>query len=164
MILWAWWLACGPGNGDCNDGPVGVEIGTGTTSFRPLADGDDVTMVFGPQGGWHIDVAARIDGIGPDVAIRPSASRIADALPLAGDQASSFVALTDYEAGACQGDAIGIRAFLDDATPDEPYADFICSLDGASLSLVVEVSDFGSRTATDEIEVIARPDPNQGCP
>ena len=48
-------------------GPVAprVEIGTGLTEFIDVADGADVELVAGPQGGWHVDVALRLYGMDP---------------------------------------------------------------------------------------------------
>jgi hypothetical protein len=40
-----------------------VVAGTGLSAFVPLADEDRVEIVAGPQGGWHIDVGARVEGL-----------------------------------------------------------------------------------------------------
>ena len=55
------------------DGPATVtrvELGTGMDTFTPLPPtGSDVELVRGPQGGWHLTVAARVwldDPAGPD--------------------------------------------------------------------------------------------------
>ncbi len=40
-----------------------LELGTGETEFVSLEDGDEVPLVYGPQGGWHIDATARFGGI-----------------------------------------------------------------------------------------------------
>lgn len=42
-----------------------VEIGTGLTEFIDIDDGDDVELVMGPQGGWHVDVALRLYDLDP---------------------------------------------------------------------------------------------------
>jgi len=42
-----------------------VEIGTGVTTFIPITDGDDVELVNGPQGGWHVDVTLRLYDVNP---------------------------------------------------------------------------------------------------
>lgn len=161
--LMAWWLfSCA--DLDCERGPIDVQIGTGVTKFEPLAEGEDVTMVFGIQGGWHIDVALRVEGVGTDVEVRPEVRRVSDGERLAGDQLPSLLLLADYRPGACRGDALGVRAFLDDATPAVPYPEFICSLAGERLQIDVDVSDFSERSATASIEVTARTDPNQFCP
>lgn len=51
----------------CADDPpppegVRVEVGLGLDRFVPVADGDPIELVFGPQGGWHVDLAARVYG------------------------------------------------------------------------------------------------------
>lgn len=37
-----------------------VEVGTGEVGFAPLSAGDEVELVYGPQGGYHIWTAVRI--------------------------------------------------------------------------------------------------------
>ena len=32
----------------------GVRLGTGEIEFEPLEDGDDLVVIFGPQGGYHV--------------------------------------------------------------------------------------------------------------
>lgn len=43
-----------------------VEAGTGETTFAPLADGDELELVYGPQGGYHVWGACGIYGIDPE--------------------------------------------------------------------------------------------------
>lgn len=43
-----------------------LEIGTGTYRFEPVPEGAGVPLVFGAQGGWHIWVAVRIQGLADD--------------------------------------------------------------------------------------------------
>lgn len=43
-----------------------LELGTGVAAYSPIAENGDVELVFGSQGGWHIDVAARFTGLDPD--------------------------------------------------------------------------------------------------
>ena len=42
----------------CNE--ASFDLGTGDAEFESLADGDAVTMVYGPQGGWHIWGSVRV--------------------------------------------------------------------------------------------------------
>lgn len=42
-----------------------LELGTGTSSFVSLSDGDTVELVHGPQGGWHVDATLSFGGFGP---------------------------------------------------------------------------------------------------
>lgn len=43
-----------------------IELGTGVSAYAPLVDGDDLELVAGLQGGWHLDVTVRFGGFGPD--------------------------------------------------------------------------------------------------
>ena len=53
-----------------DDVPVGrltVALGEGLTRYAPLpVDGGVIELVLGPQGGWHLDLAARISGASPE--------------------------------------------------------------------------------------------------
>ena len=42
-----------------------IELGTGQYLFGSLSEGDDIELVAGPQGGWHVDVSLRFGGFGP---------------------------------------------------------------------------------------------------
>jgi hypothetical protein len=47
--------------------PLRVELGEGLTRYRALpAEGAEIELVFGPQGGWHFDLAARVHGGDPE--------------------------------------------------------------------------------------------------
>ena len=54
-----------PTGTDAVFGDPWVELGTGTTEWESLDDGDTVAIVYGPQGGWHIDATLRFGGFGP---------------------------------------------------------------------------------------------------
>lgn len=64
-VLWAsvWSSACEPDPCALTTEPPTVQLGTGTTTFIPLDDGDTVPYARGPQGGTHIDGALRIAGM-----------------------------------------------------------------------------------------------------
>lgn len=40
-----------------------LELGTGTSRFEPLVDGQEIAMVHGAQGGWHLWISARATGL-----------------------------------------------------------------------------------------------------
>lgn len=40
-----------------------LELGTGTWRFEPVADGDELPLVKGAQGGWHVWIAVRAHGL-----------------------------------------------------------------------------------------------------
>ena len=43
--------------------PPEVSLGTGVEAYVPVEDGDPITIVFGPQGGYHLDGSMRAQGI-----------------------------------------------------------------------------------------------------
>lgn len=46
-------------------GDPAIELGTGEIEFTPLSDGDELLIVFGPQGGYHVEGAFRVAGVDP---------------------------------------------------------------------------------------------------
>ena len=65
-MRWTWlglvcvggWTGCAGGGGPlCEPGrdPT-LEIGLGVGAFTPVADGDPMPLIHGPQGGWHLEI------------------------------------------------------------------------------------------------------------
>jgi len=53
---------------DVPEVPGPVELGTGAERWEPLPrDGGELTLVHGPQGGWHVFGRVRLHGVAPDV-------------------------------------------------------------------------------------------------
>lgn len=53
----------------CADAPAeeaAIEVGTGSWRFEPIEDGQEVALVRGAQGGWHIWISVRVRGIEGD--------------------------------------------------------------------------------------------------
>jgi hypothetical protein len=55
-----------------------VHIGTGEQAYAPIDD--ELTIVSGPQGGWHVLGAARICDLGPTATVQFEATRLSDGL------------------------------------------------------------------------------------
>ena len=53
----------GCGGGDPAAGDLVVELGTGEVGFEPLADEQPVPLVAGPQGGHHVWLSLRAEGL-----------------------------------------------------------------------------------------------------
>lgn len=69
------------------DTPPGVgayEIGTGEKCFEPVADGDEVPLMSGPQGGYHVWLATGCTDCGTVVHMKYGAHDPATNMPLAG--------------------------------------------------------------------------------
>lgn len=68
-MRWSLWLLlCAAGcGGAVEPSPAPwVEVGTGLDELRVLRDGDPLEIVFGPQGGWHVDLGVRFAGLSPE--------------------------------------------------------------------------------------------------
>jgi len=54
----------------CADAPpvedAALELGTGSWRFEPLEDGQEVELVRGAQGGWHVWISVRTRGVEDD--------------------------------------------------------------------------------------------------
>jgi hypothetical protein len=55
----------------CPEREATVELGTGTESFIPLADGDPLRFERGPQGGYHVYGSLRATGVDPGDPLYP---------------------------------------------------------------------------------------------
>ena len=146
-------IACsGDGvSGECAEGEMTLELGTGVREFEPLTAGDPVVMVHGPQGGWHVDLTGALTNTGQEVGLFPSLTLLRnDGVPLT-NEASDFVALSNYDNEACTGEFVGrqLRFSVDGLSITQ-----VCNAHMESAELEVTVEDFGAdRTVTESITV-----------
>jgi hypothetical protein len=66
LVLMATLAASGCSNETSEPEAAWIAVGSGLENFAPLAEGDEIELVHGPQGGWHVDLAARFRGLSPD--------------------------------------------------------------------------------------------------
>jgi len=118
---------------------IAVDPGTGIDSYVGIQEGDDMVMVHGPQGGWHIDVGGRVNHTEELVSIEATFTNLADGTLIAGDQVESRVALVNWDDAGCSGDFYGQRIFVDDINSNVGQGD-ICALDGAELEMTLTVT------------------------
>ncbi|MCP4872514.1 MAG: hypothetical protein GY898_27815 [Proteobacteria bacterium] len=57
-------LSSGCPGPSASDGDPWIELGVGRQAWEPF--GEDAELVFGSQGGWHVDLALRFGGWEPD--------------------------------------------------------------------------------------------------
>ncbi|MCK6525356.1 hypothetical protein L6R49_28455 [Myxococcota bacterium] len=139
----------------CGD-EVTVEVGTGDEVYTPLSPGDPVTMVHGPQGGWHILGSARVQNSAEIVTLRYTIHTLDGGVLIADN--TYRVLLVDEP--PCGGSFPGMYAYLnvaalaegDNDTPPELLAD-------APLRMRIEATDDAGASGVGEIEVIAALDP-----
>jgi hypothetical protein len=145
----------GCGGRDAPDGPPEAALGTGSDMFVPLSDGDDVTIVQGPQGGFHVFASVRVRGLDPgnpeDLGDPDNPTTVFQAFN--GDlrvdlDASIYTQGLDPTTEDGLYEMVGRLLILDIQSAVE--------LDGATLRLTVSVTDTAARTATDQRTVVAR--------
>jgi hypothetical protein len=131
-------------------------LGTGDEAFVPLGSGDGVTMVHGPQGGWHILGSLQARHIHPVVDISYTIQS-----PLH----SETVSMNNYrvlltEGDDCTGTFVGMYGYLV-GLPGEDFDDIYIPdlLGGLTLELKMEIRDLNGVELTGTIEVMAELDP-----
>lgn len=152
----------------CTADDIALEVGTGEEAYVPLADGDTVTMVHGPQGGWHVETGGLVTHSETEVSILPAIRSDGLGIDVTGAQQANFQALASYDESACTGVFYGVRAFIETDRPTGPAGqEFVCSLAGEAVTLSVVTEDLVSlRQATAEVDVVLQLDPADipNCP
>lgn len=134
-----------------------VSIGDGEYTWAGLSAGQEVVMVHGPQGGWHVLASIWTENLGALVTI--------DYVITATDFEGYVIADDTYRVAmvtddACGGFYPGIYGYLEvgdlaDGELDTPPE----VLSYSNLQLSLTVTDTNERVASNVIDVIALPDP-----
>ena len=141
---------------ECETAQPTAVIGTGEYAWEPLEPGDEITMVHGPQGGWHILGSARIGAMYDNVEIHytitdvPSGHVVSD-----NNYFVQQVSLDD-----CEGEVIGRYGYLNDyaalGEADTPWELLACH----EVMLAMSITDrTWKKTVDASLELIAVPDP-----
>lgn len=145
--------------GPCEDGPA-VLVGNGESGHVSLVEGQDVVMVHGPQGGWHIWYSFVAYNFGPIVDYTIT-GRDED-LGLEIVEESLAVATVPLESIACGAQVWGIFGYLPlDAEVTGEAATPPNYLAGHTLTMGVDLVDLEDTTvsATHAVTVRATCDP-----
>ncbi len=145
----------------CFADPMTLTPGTGAEMFVELSEGDPVTIVHGPQGGWHIDIAGVAQHTSQNVSILTVITAIDQPTPTVmagagGSADAALIALAAYDDALCSGMFWGVRAFLDDFAPpagSDPQ-EVICALEGERVEIAITVTELpaeGSTSAPDSV-------------
>lgn len=150
-----------------------IEIGNGEAAHVPLADGDAVVMVHGPQGGWHVWLSFGLLNVGPTVSLAVTLEDLTRGESM-GQLAYSLRAADPVD---CRSELAGLFGFLpydDPGTPeDETPPDWrVCDHARLCASVEDDLGDdvtAGVRHAEACVEVVLVPDPEDdpgfaGCP
>jgi hypothetical protein len=131
---------------DPDGGQAEVLIGTGNASFVPLKDGDEVTIVKGSQGGYHIWGAIRANGV-----LNPAGLEvhyfILDGATRAEVQGDNAYRLTLVQNGPYF-EWYGMIGYLGTSVPS--------NVQGQPTIMKLTVKDSQGRTASDERSVVPR--------
>lgn len=142
----------------CACAPSTLRIGTGPLPFEPMQDGQDVVMVHGPQGGWHVLAGLRATHVQPIVRIHYTIDALVSDPPARVSDTRYRVMLVSEE--TCSGDYPDLFGYLDvrglsDGQQDTPPE----LLDGATLRLTMTVEDDVGNTASTVVDTHAVLDP-----
>ncbi|MCA9542303.1 MAG: hypothetical protein KC620_25575 [Myxococcales bacterium] len=137
-----------------------IELGTGDDDFKPITDGEDIWIIKGPQGGYHLLGSVRVTGIdagNPDDLDDPSNPTTAFEIWEDDERVDADVAHYTQALGPVWNDPdtfemIGRFVILDIQSDRE--------LAGATLRFKVSVTDAQGHTLTDAREVVGVPHPN----
>lgn len=153
-------LAACTGEPDPSELEPSVQIGTGDASFEPLADGDTVLIIEGPQGGFHVLGSARFTGVeggDPDVLSDPQNPtywfRVYDE-GVRIDFAPQYTQGLDLAPEGEAFEELGRFVFLD-ITADE-------ELVGHTLEITVDIEDVNGVALQDSVTVVAEASPFNG--
>ncbi len=116
-----------------------LELGTGTQSFAALTNGQTVTIIAGPQGGFHVWAAARTRA-----PLDPMLLKLTVKVKLAGAELSS----TDYKVNLVKNGPYS-EWYAMTALVDDP-----AQVRGKSTVIELIATDSAGRTATDSRTVI----------
>ena len=133
-----------------------LTIGSGEYKWEDLSEGDEVEMVHGPQGGWHMLGSARIAHTESVVRIRFNIW-LKDSGLVISENAYTVQMIRDQD---CSGFYPGMYGYInykefredEDDTPPTMYG-------YQTVVMEMNATDLDNRTATTTLEVIAVPDP-----
>jgi hypothetical protein len=146
-------LGCGigPRGGEPNDGgseqpPTDagntvpdLEVGTGISAFEPLTDGQSVSIIFGPQGGYHVWAALRLKK-----SFAPERAEVHARLLQGSTELSDNGYLLNLVDAGDRYEWYGLQALVPDPT----------AIDGQPVTVRLTVKDQSGKTASAEVRVV----------
>lgn len=118
-----------------------TEVGNGVGGHVPLADLDEVVIVHGGQGGFHVDVSGIVHNVSSVVNVRSILTVESTGQQLAGDIAPLAYLLGNYDEDTETGLFTGERALISVEIADT--TEEICPFEDAIMELCVEIMDLG---------------------
>jgi hypothetical protein len=151
---------------DCESAAPTAVIGTGEYAWEALAPGDEITMVHGPQGGWHILGSVRLDAMYENVEIRYTITDVPSGHVVSDND--YFVQQVPLD--GCQGEVIGRYGYLSDydelvsGESDTPWELLACHEVTLAMSIVDRTWKKSVETSLTAIAVPDPADSTEPCP
>lgn len=104
--------------GPCGAAVGGLVVGTGADAYVAVAEGAELNMVHGPQGGWHYDLALDLTNTPRFVSIEHTLTRVSDGVVVSGGPLSGTfrdnkgVVGTAVDDCVADGSVFGLRSIL----------------------------------------------------
>ena len=98
----------------CLASPAVLKLGTGFEAFEDLEDGDELVMIHGPQGGWHMTGAVTLENSTELVILEFSATHVATGISVS--EVTHPIAMVPTTGGTewqCMGQALDQYIYLD---------------------------------------------------
>lgn len=142
-----------------------VQIGTGADDYEPLTAGQRFVMVHGPQGGWHVDLALRVDNMPQRVRVAYQLTDVASGTDFTKEPGADLKQLVAEVPGAwqCRGSLPGIVGFVDPepllgtGPDDDDVWEVLCG-DEVEFTVIVSTTN-GTELGRDSVVVNVQPDP-----
>jgi hypothetical protein len=129
-------------------------IGDGQPVFTPLIPGQEVTIVHGPQGGWHVLASIQLANMIPFVTVEYTVDTIPDLTRVSYNLYNIQIDWAD-----CVGELVNIFGYLEVSALEEGDLDTPPELlVGRTIRLTMKVTDVEGRTATASIDVVGKLD------
>jgi hypothetical protein len=141
----------------CEEAEATALIGTGEYEWEDLLAGDPVTMIHGPQGGWHILGSVRLANLFENVEIHYTITDLASGLVVSDND--YFV--QQVSLGACSGEVIGRYGYLNhyealvEGEADTPWELLACH--DVEIAMSATDTTWG-KAAQATLVVVATPD------
>jgi hypothetical protein len=141
-----------------------VRVGTGEFNFEALRAGEDLEMVFGPQGGWHFWVSVAAENVTATVIAEVMITDAETGIALHASTVNIGLKPLVAGAWACDGTYAGILGVLGttnliaDSTPPQALCGREVDLSVTLRAPTVERQLLGTASA----RMIAQPDPANG--
>jgi hypothetical protein len=129
-----------------------AELGTGSESFIPVHDGDEIKVVHGSQGGNRLLGSIRVHNMSPVVLVHYSLTSQAGVV--VSDQSYRILLITEAE---CAASAVGLFAYLGFMGGGTESEDLANELLWTDVLMKIDATDDDGRTVSVQATIVPTP-------